>query len=69
MYDFFYPVLKANFDSAVFSKKPTAYVEVHVDGKLVRKTEAIKNSLEPVWNNETFTLYVEFLYFFNHFLR
>jgi len=51
-------VLKASFDSAVCPKKPTAYVEVHVDGKLVRKTEAIKNSLEPVWNNETFTVLV-----------
>jgi C2 domain len=55
----FTPVLKASFDSAVCPKKPTAYVEVHLDGKLVRKTEAIKNSLEPVWNNETFTVYVQ----------
>lgn len=49
-------VLKANLDPTCCSKKFTAYIEVYVDGKLARKTESIKNTHEPVWSNETFTV-------------
>lgn len=49
-------VSRASLDSAYFLKKPSAYVEVIIDGKLIRKTEAVKSNHEPVWCNETFTV-------------
>lgn len=54
-------VLKATVDPSCVAKKPSPYVEVLVDGKVVRKTEVVKNSHDPVWTNETFTVYVKFL--------
>lgn len=50
-------VLKATVDPACITKKPSPYVEILVDGKVVRKTEAVKNTHEPTWSNETFTVY------------
>lgn len=51
-------VLKATVDPVCVTKKPSPYVEVLVDGKVVRKTEAVKNSHEATWSNETFTVLV-----------
>lgn len=49
-------VSRATLDPAHFLKKPSAYVEVVIDGKSIRKTDAVKSSHEPVWCNETFTV-------------
>ena len=53
------PVLKATVDASCIPKKPSPYVEILVDGKVVRKTESLKNTHEPTWTNETFTVYVK----------
>lgn len=37
--------------------KPSPYVELSVDGENCRKTETVKNTIQPKWN-ETFTLLV-----------
>ena len=50
-------VLKATVDPSCITKKPSPYVEILVDGKVIRKTEAVKNTHEPTWANETFTVY------------
>ncbi len=54
---FSHPVLRAKIDPACITKKPSAYVEVSVDGKVVRKTETVKSTHEPTWANESFTMY------------
>jgi len=51
-------VTKATLDPAYFLKKPSAYIEVLIDGKLIRKTDAVKSTHEPVWCNESFTVLV-----------
>lgn len=53
-----FTVLRAVIDAALITKKPSPYVEVVVDGKSVRKTEVVKNTHEPTWSNETFTVLV-----------
>ena len=50
--------MRAKIDPISITKKPSAYVEVTVDGKLARKTEIVKNTYEPTWSNETFTVLV-----------
>jgi hypothetical protein len=56
LHSLFYLVLRAAIDAALITKKPSPYVEVVVDGKSVRKTEVVKNTYEPTWSNETFTV-------------
>ena len=48
---------KLNSHGGVFSSKADPYLELSVDGQPPRKTEIIKKTWTPTWN-EHFTVYV-----------
>ncbi len=54
----FLPVECAHLKNiATFLLKPNPYVELFLDSKLVKKTDVVKCTYQPKWN-EKFTMYV-----------
>lgn len=47
----------AHLKNVTFLLKPNPYVELFLDNSLVKKTEVIKCTYQPKWN-EQFTVYV-----------